>query len=190
MEISEVKNAVKYGDFILRQDSPNKIDIKWLPNITKEMLKDETPRVYLFVQDGRIKKIGGSAGLGGIKATISFYITGMQGSPGSSRFITHLLIANALEKGAKMELYMITSPKVPAVVNGLFSSKKMEIASFKEMERFCNEEYYEKEKKYPDWDFQENNEDYPSELAQLHNKYHQERLKKKQEQAKLSVGKK
>ena len=108
----------------------------------------------------------------------------------NSRFITHLLIADALEKGSKMELYMITSPKVPAIVNGLFTSIKMEIASFKEMERLCMKEYYEKEKKYPDWDFQENNEDYPPELAQLHNKYHQERLKKKEEKAKLSVGKK
>lgn len=185
MNIEEVKTAIKYGDFILRQDSPNKIGIIWLPNITKEMLKDETPRVYLFIENEKIKKIGGSAGLGGIKSTISFYVTGMQGSPGSSRFITHLLIANALEKGSKVELYKITSPKVSAIVNGLFSSKKMEIASFKEMERLCNEEYYEKEKRYPDWDFQENNEDYPSELAQLHNKYHQERLKKKQEKIKL-----
>lgn len=179
MNIKEVKSAVKFGDFVLKEDSKNKIDIVWLANITKEMLKDETPRVYLFVKDGKIMKIGGSAGLGGIKATISFYVTGMQGSPGSSRFITHLLIAAALEKESKMELYMITSPKVSATVNGLFSSKKMKIASFKEMERLCNEEYYEKEGRYPDWDFQENNEPYPPELAKLHNKYHQERLKKK-----------
>jgi hypothetical protein len=66
----------------------------------------------------------------------------------------------------------------------------MEIASFKEMERFCNEQYFEEEKKYPEWDFQENNEDYPSELATLHNKYHQKRLKVKEEQAKYLVDKK
>jgi len=78
-----------------------------------------------------------------------------------------------------MELYMITSPKVPAIVNGLFTSIKMEIASFKEMERLCMKEYKEREGKFPDWDFQENNEDYPPELAQLHNKYHQKRLKVK-----------
>ncbi len=190
MDIKDVKNAIKFGDFVLKKGSKNKIDIVWLSNISKEMLKDETPRVYLFVQDGLIKKIGGSAGLGGIRATISFYVTGMQGSPGSSRFITHLLIANALEKEAKMELYMITSPKVPAIVNGLFGFKKMDIASFKEMERLCNKEYYEKENRYPDWDFQENNEDYPPELARLHNKYHRERLKKKQAKSKLLVDKK
>jgi len=181
MNIKEVKNAIKFGDFVLKQNHRNKIEIKWLPNITKEMLKDETPRVYLFVQDGRIKKIGGSSGLGGIKATISFYVTGMQGSPGSSRFITHLLIADALEKGSKMELYMITSPKVPAIVNGLFTSVKMEIASFKEMERLCMKEYKEREEKYPDWDFQENHEPYPVELARKHNIYHQKRLNGKKE---------
>ena len=120
MKISKATNAIKYGDFILRQDSQNKIDIKWISTITSEMLKDETPRVYLFVKNDQIVKIGGSAGKGGIKATMSFYVTGMQGSPGSSRFIGHLLIANALEKNFKMELYVITSPKVPAIVNGIF----------------------------------------------------------------------
>ena len=179
MKISEVKNAIKYGDFVLREDSPNKIDIKWLQNITKDMLKDETPRVYIFVKDGNIVKIGGSAGKGGIKSTISFYVTGMQGSPGSSRFIGHLLLADSLEKGSKVELYMITSPKVSAIVNGLFSSKNMEIASFKEMERLCNEEYKEREGKYPEWDFQENHEPYPVELAKKHNLYHKKRLSKK-----------
>jgi len=180
MNIKKVKTAVKLGAFILKQNHRNKIDIKYLPHISKETLLDETPRVYLFVQDGIIKKIGGSSGKGGIKTTISFYVTSMTGSPGSSRFICHLLIARALEEGSKVELYMITSPKTLATINGLFGSKKVEIASFKEMESFCKSDYFSIEKKYPDWDFQENHEDYPNELAQQHNLYHQERLKKKQ----------
>lgn len=190
MKIKEVKNAIKLGDFVLKQNSRNKIDIVYLSIINKDILSDETPRVYLFVVDGIIKKIGGSAGKGGIKATISFYTTSMTGSPGAPRFILHLLIAKALENKSKVELYMINSPKVTATIKGLIGSKEVEMASFKEMESFCKEEYLSKEGEYPNWNFQENNEDYPPELARLHNLYHQERLKNKQKQTKLSVDKK
>ena len=179
MNIKEVKTAIKIGDFVLKHNHRNKIDIRYLPKISKDVLLDESARVYLFVQNGIIKKIGGSAGKGGINATIGFYTSAMTGSPGGPRYIVHLLIAEALTKGLKVELYMINSPKVPAIVNGLFGSKKMKIASYKEMENFCKSDYYSKEGKYPDWNFQENHEPYPKKLAKKHNLYHQKRLKKK-----------
>ncbi len=179
MHIKKVKTAIKIGDFILRQNHRNKIDIKYLPNISKDVLNDDVARIYLFVVDGIIKKIGGSSGKGGIKNTMNFYVSAMTGSPGVPRFVIHLLIAEALEKGKKVELYMITSPKVLATVNGLFGSKKVEIASFKEMEDFCKSDYYSIEHRYPDWNFQENHEPYPVELAQKHNEYHKNRLKNK-----------
>lgn len=179
MNIHEVKTSIKIGDFLLKKDSKNKIDISYLPSLSKDILSEDTARVYLIVQDGIIKKIGGSAGKGGIKATMNFYIYAMTGSPGVPRFALHLLIAEALEKKSKVELYMITSPKVLAEVKGLFGSKKVKIASFKEMEDFCKEDYFSREKKYPVWNFQENHEPYPSRLATLHNIYHRERLKNK-----------
>lgn len=179
MKINEVKTAIKIGDFVLKQNHRNKIDIKYLSNISKDVLNDNVARIYLFVQDGIIKKIGGSSGEGGIKATMNFYVSAMTGSPGVPRFVIHLLIAEALEKKSKVELYMITSPKVLATINGLFGSKKVEIASFREMEDFCKSDYFSRESKYPDWNFQENHEPYPVRLAQQHNIYHQNRLKKK-----------
>ncbi len=179
MKISEVNTAVKVGDFILKQNHRNKIDIRYLTTISREFLEENLARVYLFVVDGIIKKIGGSSGKGGIKATMNFYITSMTGSPGVPRFVVHLLIAEALQKGSKVELYMITSPRVLAEVNGLFGSKKMKIASFKEMEDFCKSDYYSVENRYPDWNFQENNEPYPPKLAQQHNLYHKKRLRNK-----------
>lgn len=179
MHINQVKTAIKVGDFILKQNHPNKIDIKYLSDISNDVLEDNAARIYLIVQDGIIKKIGGSASKGGIKATIIFYVTAMTGSPGVPRFVVHLLIAEALRKGSKLELYMITSPKTLATINGLFGSKKVEIASFKEMEDFCKSDYFSIEHKYPDWNFQENNEPYPARLAKLHNLYHQRRLKMK-----------
>ena len=120
MKISEVKTAAKVGDFILKENHRNKIDIKFLPTITKDVLNDSVARIYLFVVDGIIKKIGGSSSKGGIKSTMNFYASAMTGSPGVPRFVIHLLLAEALKKESKVELYMITSPKVLATVNGLF----------------------------------------------------------------------
>lgn len=177
MNINNVKTAIKIGDFKLKSNHRNKIDVSYLPSLDQTILSDDSPRIYLFTQDNIIKKIGGSSGKGGIRATMNFYISSMTGSPGVPRFVIHLLIEQALKEGSKVALYMITSPKVIAPINGLFGSKKTKIASFKEMEDLCKSDYFMKEKKYPDWNFQENNQPYPSELAKQHVKYHDERLK-------------
>jgi hypothetical protein len=179
MNIKEVKTAIKIGDFTLRQNHRNKIDIKYLPDIDKKTLTDSSARIYLIVQNGIIKKIGGSISKGGIKATMNFYTSAMTGSPGVPRFVIHLLIEKALKKGSRVELFMITSPRTLARINGLFGSKKVEIASYKEMEDLCKSDYYSREGRYPDWNFQENHQPYPPELAKKHVLYHQKRLKKK-----------
>lgn len=178
MNIKDVKTAIKVGDFVLRQNHRNKIDIKYLPNIDNKTLTDDSARIYLIVQDGIIKKIGGSTQQGGIKGTMSFYVGAMTGSPGVPRFVIHLLIEEALLNNSKVELFMITSPRTLATVSGLFGHKKGEIASFKEMEDLCKSDYYSREEKYPDWNFQENHQPYPQELAKKHNEYHQARLSK------------
>ena len=177
MKIKNVKTAIKVGDFVLKHNHRNHIDIKYLPTLNNKVLTDNSARVYLIIQDGVIKKIGGSASKGGIKATMIFYVSAMTGSPGVPRFVAHLLIEKALRSKSKVELYMITSPKTLAKVSGLFGHKKVEIASFKEMEDLCKSDYFSKEGKYPDWNFQENHEPYPPELARKHNLYHQRRLK-------------
>ncbi|HPC30943.1 MAG TPA: hypothetical protein PK119_00550 [Candidatus Paceibacterota bacterium] len=179
MHINEVKTAIKVGDFVLRKGSKNKISFQYSPNLNKKTLSDDSARIYLITQDGIIKKIGGSIQTGGIKGTISFYIGAMTGSPGRPRFIVHLLIEKALKSGSKVALYMITSPKTSAKVSGLFETKKMKIASFKEMEDLCKFDYYSKEKKYPDWNFQENHQPYPPELERKFMAYHRKRLSKK-----------
>lgn len=178
MNIDEVKTAIKVGDFVLKQKHRNKIDIKYLPELGNKVLADNSARIYLIVQDGIIKKIGGSASNGGIKATMMFYVCAMTGSPGVPRFVIHLLIEEALKKGSRVELYMITSPKVMATINGLFGSKRVKIASFKEMENLCKSDYHSRESKHPDWNFQESHAPYPSRLAKKHNLYHQKRLSK------------
>lgn len=177
MNITEVTTARKIGDFVLRQASPNKIDIKYLSDIGLPTLTDNSARIYLFAQDDIIKKIGGSASKGGIKATISFYVSAMTGSPGRPRFILHRLIEDVLRAGSQLELYLITSPRTLATVNGLFSSHRVKIASFKEMENLCKKDYFSREGRYPDWNFQENHESYPLTLEQEYNRYHEHRLR-------------
>jgi hypothetical protein len=178
MNISDVKTSKKVGDFELRKDNnPNRIKLNYhTGELSSAELVENTPRVYLFVSEGEIKKIGGSASRGGIKATMSFYINAMQGSPGRPRFIIHRLIEEELKLNKKVELYIITSPRVKAKVAGLFGYEEVEVASFKEMEDKCKKDYFEREKRYPDWNFQENSESYPKEIEEEFMSYHNNRL--------------
>lgn len=178
MHIKEVKTAREIGDFILRKNRRNKIGIRYMHHLSAKELTDDSARIYLIAQDGIIRKIGGSASKGGIKSTMMFYVSAMTGSPGVPRFVMHLLVEQALRDKSSVELFMITSPKTLAKISGLFGYKKVMIASFKEMENLCKSDYYDREKKYPDWNFQENHKPYPPELARRHNLYHRRRLKK------------
>ena len=179
MDIKEVKTAIKIGQFQLKKNHKNKIEIIYNKYLGKEVLTDDSPRIYFFVIDGIIKKIGGSQSIGGIKATMSFYVNAMQGSPGPPRYVLHLLIEKKLINKSKVELFMISSKKIIAEVYGLFESKKLEIASFKEMENLCKSDYYKIEKKYPDWNFQENNTDYPKDEYLKYLEHHRKRQSKK-----------
>ena len=58
MNISEVTNAFKIGEFLLRNDdNPNKIQIKYLTKdeIDQGILHDSSGRVYLLVSDNIYK---------------------------------------------------------------------------------------------------------------------------------------
>lgn len=179
MRIDQVKTARKYGDFVLRNDGPNLIDIEYLSSITREMRRDRSPRVYLFVVNGEIYKIGGSADRAGIDGTLGFYVNALQGSPGRPRFVLHHLIARELKKGASVELFVIRSKPLHGEVSGLFDSRSVSVHPFKEMEEACAQDYLDTEGSYPRWNFQENSESYPNDLAELHNQFHEERLKRR-----------
>ena len=109
---------------------------------------------------------------------MSFYVNAMQGSPGRPRFVIHRLIEEELKQCKEVELYMITSPKVKTKVAGLFNYEDIEVASFKEMEDKCKQDYYLKENRYPDWNFQENHQPYPIDIEKEFMRYHENRLQK------------
>jgi hypothetical protein len=162
MKISKVKTAIKVANVVKRtDDSNNKIKMAWNENLSKELLKDNSGRVYIITSNKDIKKVGGSQCKGGIKGTWQPYCGGMGGSPSVRTYGIHILIAEELDKGNEVEVYMIQSPKVFAQVSGLFDNTTTEVSAFKEMEAKCLSDYYNLEKKYPDWNFQEANNPWP-----------------------------
>lgn len=162
MKISKVKTAFKVADVIL--DKEHKVrHIKFIflnslkdennEPLDKKILRDNSGRIYLIVSNGEIKKIGGSECKGGIINTMSFYQGGMQGGPSIRTFGIHLLIKEELDKGNKVEIYMITSPKAKMKVKGLFNEELMEVSAFRDMENKCKKDFISVDGKLPEWNF-------------------------------------
>ena len=188
MNIKDVKTTFKIADVVLdKKHKQNHIKINFLPEIIdeeggkleKSILKNNAGRVYIIVVDGIIKKIGGSQSKGGIKATLSFYQSAMQGGPSLRSYGIHLLITEALEKGKKVEIYMITSKSVKASVKGLFSEEKKNTNVFKEMENKCKEDYKKIEGDFPEWNYQERAVPWPKKIHESYVKFLTKRVKKR-----------
>lgn len=155
MNISTVKTAIRVGTFALN-DGTSKARLKLnYENISKDVLKDNAGRVYLLVKEGKIMKIGGSISKGGIKSTMSFYVSANTGRPSIRSFGINQLVYEATLKGEKVSVYMITSEQVSAPVKGLFGSETLTISAFKEMEEKCIADYVASEDNFPAWNYQE-----------------------------------
>ena len=167
MNIKDVKTAFKVADVVLdKEHKVRRIKFVFLDNLIdehnkpldKKILKDESGRIYLIVSDGKIMKIGGSECKGGIKTTMSFYQSGMQGGPSIRTYGIHILIKEELEKGKKVEIYMISSTRTKMKVKGLFNEEKIEASAFRDMERKCKKDHISVEGELPPWNFQERGE--------------------------------
>lgn len=167
MNIKNVKTAFKVANVILdREHKVRRIKFVFLNKLFNEhkkpidskILKDESGRIYLIVSGGKIMKIGGSECKGGIKTTMSFYQGGMQGGPSIRTYGVHILIKEELQKGKRLEIYMISSSKTKMKVKGLFNEEEMEVSAFRDMERKCKKDYISVEGELPPWNFQERGE--------------------------------
>ena len=186
MNIKDIKTAFKVADVVLdKKHKQNYIKINYLSEITdekgekieKSILQNNAGRVYIIVVDGIIKKIGGSQSKGGIKATLSFYQSAMQGGPSLRSYGIHLLITEALEKSKKVEIYLIPSKIVKASVKGLFSEEKKSTNVFKEMENKCKEDYKKIEGDFPEWNYQERAVPWPKKIHESYVKFLTKRVK-------------
>jgi hypothetical protein len=178
MKISDVKTAKKVASAYLktkhiqRGRNKGKISSMWSLDwcIDADLQKDERGRVYLFVSDEEIMKLGGSQGKGGIKSTMSFYITALSGNPSLRSFGIHKHIEQELLKGRKVDVYCLWGSQITSKVPGLFDSTSMIVSPFKEMERNCVDDYKSNTDGHlPKWNYQENGEKWPSEIRDEYN---------------------
>lgn len=188
MNIKDVKTAFKIADVVLdKKHKKNHIRINYLSElidekgnkVNKSILKNDAGRVYIIVVDGVIKKIGGSQSKGGIKATLSFYQSAMQGGPSLRSYGIHLLIKEALEKDKSVEIYLITSKSVRALVKGLFSEERKGTSVFKEMEDKCKEDYKKIEGDFPEWNYQERAVPWPKRIHESYVRLLTKRVKRR-----------
>lgn len=184
MDIKGVKTAFKVAEVVLNKEhKKNHIKFNYVENLMDEngkkldkgLLKKRVGFVYLIVVNRKIKKIGGSQGKGGIKSSMSFYQDAMQGGPSIRSYGIHLLIKKELDKGKKVEFYVIISKEVKTEIKGLFEKHKEKIVAFKEMEEKCNEDYKSITGKYPEWHFQSRGRGkghrWPEWIRKSYNKY-------------------
>jgi len=184
MNIKDVKTAFKVANVILdKVHKERRIKFVFLDEvhnengkkISKDVLRDEAGRIYLIVSNSEIMKIGGSECRGGIKTTMSFYQGGMQGGPSIRTFGIHILIKEELEKGNKVEIYMISSTKTRMKVKGLFSEEEMEVSAFRDMERKCKNDFISVEGELPPWNFQERGEVWRQDILRAHSEHNRNR---------------
>ena len=110
MKISDCPNAQLVGKVVLNESaSKSNLKMVW-ENLPATLLKNNAGRVYLLVVDGEIKKIGGSVGKGGIKSTMSFYVSGNTGRPSIRSYGINTLIFESL-KACNCLLYTSPSPR-------------------------------------------------------------------------------
>ena len=178
MKISQVITAIKVGDILKRdENSDDKIKVVWL-NPKDDKLRDNKGRVYLFVINSMIYKIGGSQAKGGIKSTIRSYTNCMRGKPSDRTFIIHKLLREQLDLGNSVEVYMITSEPVTSQITGLFGTTETITSPFKEMEYQCIMDYFKSEGNYPLWNFQESKTKYPQNYVEEYSDFIMKKTKK------------
>jgi len=169
MNIDQVTTAVKVGQFVINPNRNTKARLKVMwEDLGKEVLKDNAGRVYLMVVNGVIKKIGGSVSKGGIKSTMSFYESGNCGRPSIRSFGIQQLIFEELCMDNVVEIYIITSQRVLAPVQGLFGNEEIPISAFKEMEEKCIADFVKIEDNHPEWNYQEAGKPWEGYIQEAH----------------------
>ncbi len=186
---TDLVNATKLGQFVKKVGDKglSTWDIIWLPEVN-HLIKQENGRIYFIVVDNIIKKIGCSECKGGMKTTFAFYKGGLGGSPSLRTFGIHHLIYDELLANRNVELYGMWNKSIKVQVQGLFGEEEQEIyPAIRSMEDKCRLEYKQVYGKYPEWNFQENAEQWPTHIQELYKAQVQQRGKKKNEESKQEI---
>lgn len=167
MKIFELKNPIKVCHFILNENENESPlwDIIWNNNIDERLLKLENGRCYYIVVDEEIFKIGYSDCTGGIKSTINAYrSSGNSGRPSDRTHGIHVLIAEKLLSGNKVEVYFHYNELVESKLSLMDGSTILveNSISGKILESKNIEIYKNRENKFPEWNLQESGRPWPT----------------------------
>ena len=179
MNISYVTNAIKVGDFEINKKflkpkeykkkqkeilfQTNLINLRF--TLDKDILSKKICHVYFFCCNDKIFKIGGSNS--SIEDNLeNFYINqAISGGFSNSRFLCHIKIYTYLKKGYKLSAHAITYDDVKANIKELNKTGSHIVGlDSRSIEGILKDIYFKKEKKYPEWNYQENKKEYSSDV--------------------------
>ena len=184
--IKKNERIVYVGQVVYKQprveNTPeNKWKGKWTMDYkcSKDIQIKENGRIYFILVNGEIYKIGSSACKGGIKTTFAFYIGGLGGSPSIRTMGIHALIQELLDTGKEIKVYTLFNDPIQVVAYGLSSANEIiTYPDVKVMEDACRVDYKKIYEKYPQWNFQENGEEWPAHIQKLYTEQVNHRKKK------------
>lgn len=188
MNITNVKKCLKVGQVIIGDKDYNgerhvyhkkALELIYDQKFPKDLRNEHLSLIYIFTVNGVIHKIGQSSTKSGIAGCMSFYLRSGQDDPGINRFAVSIFIREQIEKGNKVEVYMVHMELVTVEVLGLTKNETIKVPiSAKGMEEIFLKQYHSVEKEYPKWNYQENQEPLPAKIAEAFGKYKTKRAQK------------
>lgn len=174
MNINELINPIKVCDLSLNENENERSlwNITWNRDVDNTILSQKNGRCYYIVVNDEIFKIGYSDCDGGIKSTISSYrSSGNSGRPSDRTHGIHVLIAEQLLLGNKVEIYFHYNPLInvnltlmDGSVVSIENSISGKILEFKNMEIYKN-----KHNDFPVWNLQEAGKPWPTHIQESRN---------------------
>ena len=181
MFISDVPNALRVGEIVHGTDVysgpkhvlyKNKLVMNYDANFPKKLKTKHVSLVYILCVNGEIYKIGQSSTKSGIQGCMGFYLSAGQDDPGINRFAINWFMREELDKGNKVEVYMIYMDPIVVDVPGLFKSEQITVpVSAKGIEENCLMQYNTIEGNYPKWNYQETGVSLPANIHEAFGQY-------------------
>lgn len=174
MNISEITNPIKVCDISINENDNDRSlwNIIWNRDVDNSILSQKNGRCYYIVVNQEIFKIGYSDCDGGIKSTINSYrSSGNSGRPSDRTHGIHVLIAEQLLLGNKVEIYFHYNPLInvnltlmDGSVVSIENSISGKILELKNMEIYKN-----KHNDFPIWNLQEAGKPWPTHIQESRN---------------------
>jgi hypothetical protein len=174
MKISELSKPIKVCDLSLNTNDKERAlwNITWNRQVDKSILSQDNGRSYYIVVNGEIVKIGFSDCQKGIKSTINSYrSSGNSGRPSDRTHGIHVLIAEQLLLGNKVEVYFNYNPLINVDITLMDGSTitTQNSISGKILELKNMEIYKNKHNDYPAWNLQEAGKPWPKHIQESRN---------------------